>query len=76
MSEGSPSEYIPGQLTQYPVGSVRELWTLAYPLMLSMFSVGAALFADSLRGVEDGAPRIDFHRRCNYQQQWGDKKEN
>ena len=48
MNQGTHSDYVPGQLTRFSVGSVRELWTLAYPLMLSMFSVGAALFADSL----------------------------
>lgn len=39
---------IPGQLTRYPVGSVRELWTLSYPLMISLLSVGIMIFCDRL----------------------------
>jgi MATE family multidrug resistance protein len=35
-----------GQLTRFPVGSIAELWTLAYPLMISLLSVGVMIFAD------------------------------
>ncbi len=36
----------PGQLTIHPVGSIRELWSLAYPLMLSLFSVSLMVSID------------------------------
>lgn len=37
-----------GQLSKYPIGSLRELWHLAAPLMLMAFSSYAMLFADRL----------------------------
>lgn len=33
-------------LTKYPEGSIRELWTLSFPLMLSSFSILSMIFAD------------------------------
>lgn len=36
----------PGQLTNFPVGTTRELWSLSYPIMLSLLSVGAMILAD------------------------------
>jgi len=39
---------IPGQLTSFPVGSICEIWTLSYPLMISLFSVGIMIFCDRL----------------------------
>lgn len=36
------------QLTKYPVGSVREIWTMSWPLMLSLMSNSIMLFADRL----------------------------
>ena len=35
-------------LTKYPLGSLRELWAIAWPLMLSSFSGNAMVFADRL----------------------------
>ncbi len=35
-------------LTKYPQGSVRELWTVSFPLMLSSLSLLAMLFCDRL----------------------------
>jgi len=35
-------------LTQYPQGSLRELWKISFPLMLSSFSVTLMLFVDRL----------------------------
>ena len=40
--------YENGQLTKHPVGSLRELWSLAGPLMLMTFSGYAMLFADRM----------------------------
>lgn len=37
-----------GQLTKYPVGSLREIWHIAGPLMLMTFSTYAMLFADRM----------------------------
>lgn len=37
-----------GQLTRYPVGSLRELWVMSYPLMLMAFSTYAMIFSDRL----------------------------
>lgn len=37
-----------GKLTKYPVGSLRELWHIAGPLMLVSFSTYAMLFADRM----------------------------
>lgn len=37
-----------GKLTKYPVGSLRELWHIAWPLMLMSFSVYAMMFADRM----------------------------
>lgn len=37
-----------GQLTKHPIGSLRELWQIAAPLMLMSFSVYAMLFADRM----------------------------
>lgn len=36
------------QLTEYPVGSLREIWTLSWPLMLSLLSNSCMLFIDRL----------------------------
>ncbi len=36
------------QLTKYPVGSIRELWTISWPLILSLFSMSLMLFTDRL----------------------------
>lgn len=38
----------PGQLTNFPVGTVRELWSISYPIMLSLLSSGAMILADRL----------------------------
>ena len=38
----------PGQLTHFPVGTVRELWAISYPIMLSLMSSGAMILADRL----------------------------
>lgn len=37
-----------GQLTKHPIGSLRELWHIAAPLMIMSFSVYAMLFADRM----------------------------
>lgn len=37
-----------GKLTKYPVGSLRELWHIAAPLMIMTFSTYAMLFADRM----------------------------
>ncbi|PWU05402.1 MAG: hypothetical protein C5B43_03345 [Verrucomicrobia bacterium] len=37
-----------GQLTKYPIGSLRELWHIAAPLMIMSFSVYAMIFADRM----------------------------
>ncbi len=37
-----------GQLTRYTEGSVQELWTISYPLILSIFSVNIMIFFDRL----------------------------
>lgn len=36
------------KLTQYPIGSIREIWRISYPLMLSYLSVTTMLFFDRL----------------------------
>ena len=36
------------QLTKYPVGSIKEIWTLSYPLMLSALSGTLMIFFDRL----------------------------
>lgn len=36
------------QLTHYPVGSLREIWTMSWPLMLSLVSNSCMLFVDRL----------------------------
>lgn len=36
------------QLTTYPVGSLREIWTMSWPLMLSLLSNSCMLFVDRL----------------------------
>lgn len=38
----------PGQLTQFPVGTMRELVLLAYPIMVSLLSVGVMVLANRL----------------------------
>lgn len=58
-------DHPPGQLTRFSVGSMRELWSLSYPLMLSLFSVGimilcdrlflASLSAEAFNGVSEAA---------------------
>lgn len=37
-----------GQLTKHPIGSLKELWHIAAPLMIMSFSVYAMLFADRM----------------------------
>lgn len=37
-----------GKLTKYPIGSLRELWHIAAPLMIMTFSTYAMLFADRM----------------------------
>ncbi|MDB6081551.1 MAG: putative multidrug efflux protein [Chlamydiia bacterium] len=37
---------IPGQLTSFAVGTTGELWTLAYPIMVSLLSVGVMSLAN------------------------------
>lgn len=37
-----------GKLTKYPIGSLRELWHIAWPMMLMSFSVYAMMFADRM----------------------------
>lgn len=39
---------IRGQLTQYTEGSVRELWTISYPLILGVLSGNGLLFLDRI----------------------------
>lgn len=41
-------EEIPGQLTRFPVGTMRELWALAYPIMGSLLSVGIMILANRI----------------------------
>jgi len=36
------------QLTKYPVGSLREIWSMSWPLMLSLMSNSIMLFVDRL----------------------------
>ena len=36
------------QLTKYPVGTIREIWTLAWPLMLGLISSSLMLFIDRI----------------------------
>ena len=36
------------QLTKHPVGSIRELWTLAYPMILAFLSGNIMMFADRI----------------------------
>ena len=36
------------QLTQYPIGTIREIWTISWPLILSLFSMSLMLFTDRL----------------------------
>jgi len=36
------------QLTKYPVGSLREIWMMSWPLMLSLMSNSVMLFVDRL----------------------------
>ena len=38
----------PYQLTKHPVGSIKEIWSLSYPLMLSYLSISSMLFIDRL----------------------------
>lgn len=37
-----------GKLTKYPIGSLKELWHISWPLMLMSFSVYAMMFADRM----------------------------
>lgn len=37
-----------GQLTRYSEGSLKELWTISYPLILSILSVNIMIFVDRL----------------------------
>ena len=34
-------------LTPYPQGSIRELWQISFPLMISLMSVSLMLFLDA-----------------------------
>ncbi len=36
------------QLTRYPIGSIREIWSISWPLMLSLISNSIMLFVDRL----------------------------
>lgn len=36
------------QLTKYPVGSVQEIWTISWPLMLGLISTSLMTFTDRL----------------------------
>ena len=36
------------KVSRYPMGSLRELWTISFPLMLSMLSTNLMMFADSV----------------------------
>jgi MATE family multidrug resistance protein len=46
LSEQSmPNNY---QLTRFPVGSIREIWAISWPLMLSLISNSIMLFVDRL----------------------------
>jgi MATE family, multidrug efflux pump len=36
------------QLTKYPVGSIGEIWTISWPLILSLFSFSLMLFTDRI----------------------------
>lgn len=38
----------PYQLTRYPIGSLREIWTISWPLMLGLLSTSLMVFADRL----------------------------
>jgi MATE family multidrug resistance protein len=38
----------PYQLTRYPIGSLREIWTISWPLMLGLLSTSLMMFADRL----------------------------
>lgn len=38
----------PYQLTRYPIGSLREIWAISWPLMLALLSGSLMLFADRL----------------------------
>ena len=38
----------PYQLTRYPIGSLREIWAISWPLMLGLLSSSFMLFADRL----------------------------
>src|SRR5687767_7282451 len=37
-----------GQLTHYKEGSVKELWAISFPLILSMLSINVMIFIDRL----------------------------
>ena len=38
----------PTQLTRYPEGSIRELWTISFPLMISTFAMLFMIFTDRI----------------------------
>lgn len=40
--------YNSGRLTRHPEGSVKELWTISFPLILSMLSINVMTFVDRL----------------------------
>ncbi|MDP1879348.1 MAG: MATE family efflux transporter [Parachlamydiaceae bacterium] len=47
--EPSHSNSLPNyQLTKHPVGSLREIWAIAWPLMLGLFSTSMMMFGDRL----------------------------
>ncbi|HRW58232.1 MAG TPA: MATE family efflux transporter [Chlamydiales bacterium] len=38
----------PYQLTKYPIGSIREIWTIGWPLMLGILASSVMIFSDRL----------------------------
>src|SRR5262245_51493661 len=52
---------LPVQLTKFPQGSMRELWTISLPLMISLLSGSLMLFLDRLLLAQAS---IDCHNAC------------
>jgi len=50
LTEDAPrgTDEIPGQLTSHPVGSIRELWTLFFPIMMSLLASGSMVLFDRI----------------------------
>ena len=46
--EESDALAVPQKLTKYPLGSLRELWAISFPLMISLLSGSLMLFLDRL----------------------------